>query len=442
MINLTGYTNQNLQAQMLAQVSDKYDKRDTSPIQTAIGPAAYALEEYYMNLDLVQKGGFISTAKGDDLDQLAVIGNVAREPASPAVRLGVFDQSIPNGARFSTVNGSNSINFVCTSGYTRSTAAAINQSIWEAMGLGTGTFVFTYDEENWIYDGNDVSIVSYGITLEGNYIRGDTLTVVDTGVSLTVTPTQTTDFFAFQLTAETAGTIGNDYSGPILPISVIPDLTYAYIADILVLGDDEENDDELRERLIEALTVRPFGGNITAYRQAAMAIDGVGAVQVYPTWDGGGTVKLSILGSDYLPASNTVVANVQNEIDPPPQGSGMGMAPIGAVVTVVAPTSVSVNIVAVIDLSPGVTIDQVRQAIIDAIGAYILSVRKEWDTQVSAGTYSSTVYRSRVMTAILSVAGVVNVSTLTLNGSASDLVLTESGVTQQVPVEGTVSISE
>lgn len=442
MINLTGYTNQNLQAQMLAQVSDKYDKRDTSPIQTAIGPAAYALEEYYMNLDRVQRGGFISTATGDDLDQLAVIGNVVRELASPAVRLGIFDQTIPTGSRFSTVNGSNSINFVCTASYTRTISAEINETLWNAMGLGTGTFVFTYDEDNWTYQGDPVSIAAYGISISGVYIKGDILTVVKTNSSLTITPTQTSDYYAYQLTAETAGTIGNDYSGPILPISVIPDLTYAFIADILVLGDDKETDDELRERLIDALTVRPFGGNITAYRQSAMAIDGVGACQVYPTWNGGGTVKLSILGSDFRPAGSTVVANVQNEIDPPPQGSGMGLAPIGAVVTVVAPTSVSVNIVAAVDLNPGVSLDQVRSLIVEAISNYIATVRMDWDTPVSAGVYSSTVYRSRVMTAILSVAGVVNVRTLTLNGSASDLILTESGSVQQVPIEGTVTISE
>lgn len=50
---------------------------------------------------------------------------------------------------------------------------------------------------------------------------------------------------AYQLTAETAGSIGNDYSGPILPITAIPGLSSARLTDILVPGDDEETDEAL-----------------------------------------------------------------------------------------------------------------------------------------------------------------------------------------------------
>ena len=48
-----------------------------------------------------------------------------------------------------------------------------------------------------------------------------------------------------------------------------------------------------------------------------LAIDGVGGLQVYPTWDGGGTVKLSVMGSDWMPASPQLVETVQNTVDPP-----------------------------------------------------------------------------------------------------------------------------
>ncbi len=132
----------------------------------------------------------------------------------------------------------------------------------------------------------------------------------------------------YQLAAETPGAIGNEYTGPILPITAIPGLTSAQITDILVPGDDTETDSAFRERLIEALNNRPFGGNIADYRQNVLAIDGVGGVQVYPTWNGGGTVKLSVLGADFLPASSTLVEKVQNAIDPPPnQGLGAGLGP-------------------------------------------------------------------------------------------------------------------
>ena len=203
MIDFSAQTYANIRQQMLSQVPNTYDKRDTSPIPTAISPAAYALAGFYLSLNTVQQQAFVQTASGQSLDYLAVLGGITRYPASPAVRLGVFNADVPIGARFSTINGQESINFVVTS------------------------------------------------------------QVAD-------------QVYQYQLTAETPGTIGNDYTGPILPITNIPGLTSAQITDILVPGDDTETDAEFRARLITALADRPFGGNIADYRQNIMAIDGVG----------------------------------------------------------------------------------------------------------------------------------------------------------------------
>lgn len=377
MIDFTQDTYQNLRQEMLDRVPDTYDKRDTAPIPTAISPAAYALAGFYLSLDQVQRAAFVQTAVGDGLDMLAVIGGLTRYPASAAVRLGIFNTAVPIGARFSTINGTNSINFAVTA------AATVSEP-----------------EEGFTY---------------------------------------------YQLTAETAGTIGNEYTGPILPITTIPRLTSAQITDILVPGDDTETDDAFRERLIEALNNRPFGGNIADYRQNVLAIDGVGGVQVYPTWNGGGTVKLSVLGADFLPASPTLVENVQNAIDPPPnQGLGLGLAPIGAKVTVAAPTELTVNVSATLMLAAGYAIGQVQEPVEQAIEAYLLSVRQEWDTNTSstAVSYAADVYVARITAAIVGVTGVVNATNVQLNGGTADLILTETGETQQVPVIGTVTLSE
>lgn len=377
MIDFTQDTYQNLRQEMLDRVPDTYDKRDTAPIPTAISPAAYALAGFYLSLDQVQRAAFVQTAVGDGLDMLAVIGGLTRYPASAAVRLGIFNTAVPIGARFSTINGTNSINFAVTA------AATVSEP-----------------EEGFTY---------------------------------------------YQLTAETAGTIGNEYTGPILPITTIPGLTSAQITDILVPGDDTETDDAFRERLIEALNNRPFGGNIADYRQNVLAIDGVGGVQVYPTWNGGGTVKLSVLGADFLPASPTLVENVQNAIDPPPnQGLGLGLAPIGAKVTVAAPTELTVNVSATLMLAAGYAIGQVQEPVEQAIEAYLLSVRQEWDTNTSstAVSYAADVYVARITAAIVGVTGVVNATNVQLNGGTADLILTETGETQQVPVIGTVTLRE
>lgn len=375
MIDLSQQTYQNILTQMLDQVPATFDKRDTSPIPTALGPAAYALEGYYISLNQVQLAAYVQTATGQALDYLAVIAGLTRYPASAAVRLGIFDMAVPIGSRYSTINGADSINFQATAATTGKT--------------------------------------------EGDYY--------------------------YQLTAETPGSIGNEYTGPILPITAIPGLNSAQITDILVPGDDEESDEDFRARIIEALNDRPFGGNIASYRTYIMAIDGVGAVQVYPTWNGGGTVKCSVLGAGFLPASPTLVENVQNAVDPPPnQGLGLGTAPIGAQVTVVAPEELTVNVSATLQLASGYAIGQVQTPIQQAIENYMLSVRQEWATPVNTTSveYQANVYVARIVAAIVSVPGVVNATNVQLNGGTADLILTETGATQQVPITGTVTLSE
>lgn len=367
MIDFSGQTQENILNQMLALIPNTYDKRDTSPIQTALSPAAYVLQMFYINLNTVQQQAFIQTATGTDLDNLAPLGGLTRGQATYAVREGTFDTAVPLGARFSTINGEDSIDFTVTS-----TAGGV-----------------------------------------------------------------------YQLTAETAGSIGNQYTGPILPITSIPGLTSASIGAILIPGEDEETDSALRERLIEALNSRPFGGNIAAYRQYIMAMDGIGAVQVWPTWNGGGTVKCSILGSDFAPASSTLIATVQNEIDPPVSGTGLGMAPIGAQVTIATATPVSVDVEATIQLKAGYELSQVQPLVEATIAAYIQEVQQSWGDMFGTTTvaFYCNVYASRVNAAIVGVEGVANVTDLILNGSSDDLILTETALVQEVPQMGTVTLN-
>lgn len=60
---------------MLSQIPDDYDKRDTSPIPTALSPAAYVFEGFFLSLNMVQRQAFFQTATGRALDLLAPIGH-------------------------------------------------------------------------------------------------------------------------------------------------------------------------------------------------------------------------------------------------------------------------------------------------------------------------------------------------------------------------------
>lgn len=382
MIDFSGRTQANILSEMLDLIPDTYDKRDTSPINTALAPAAYQLAGVYIALAQMQKQAFIGSATGEDLDLLAAMGGITRLGATPAVRLGVFNTSIALGNRFSTIDGADSINFIATAA--------------------------TDDPLKW------------------------------------------------WLTAETPGDIGNQYTGSLLPISTIPGLTSAELTSIIIDGSDEETDEELRIRLTHALTDKPFAGNIASYRKMLLemteAKDGgttvpvsIAAVQVYPAWDGGGTVKCSILGADYLPVSNELISVVQNEVDPTLySGEGVGLAPIGAQVTIATGTEFSINIKASISHTSGTTISSLQSAIEAAIGAYLEELRRGWGNASASDPtlYDVSVYLARITAAILGVPGVTNVTNVKINNSASDLSLTETASTQQVPVLGTVTISE
>lgn len=371
MIDFSASTYRSILNYMLSQVPDDFDKRDTSPIPTALGPAAYVFEGFFINLDQIQQQAFIQTASGESLDLLGVLAGVSRKPASAAVRLGTFNCTVPIGARFSTINGAESINF----------------SVLSAV------------------------------------VPGST----------------------YRLQAETVGTVGNRYTGSILPITQIDGLNSALVTDILVPGEDAEEDESFRSRIIAQLNDRSFGGNAAQYVENIEAIDGVGAVQVYPAWNGGGTVLCSILGADFLPASADLVRVVKNEIDPEPgQGLGLGLAPIGAQVTISTPEALKINISATLKLASGQALDSVRSSVKEAMETYLLQIRKSWDINLSSTAieYSATVYLARVMAALVTLDGVVNVSSLTLNGTAADVALSETGRLQQIPVLGEVTLHE
>lgn len=273
---------------------------------------------------------------------------------------------------------------------------------------------------------------------------GARFSTIDNEINFTVTAAVEGQTTQFQLTCETPGSIGNDYTGAILPITNVPGLTSAQLTDILIPGQDQESDDSLRARALEQLTSAPFGGNIADYKSTILAISGVGAVQIYPTWNGGGTVLCSILGSDYAPASSELVQTVQNAVDPPPnQGLGYGTAPIGATVTISTATELTVNVSATLTLESGYEIGQVQTPVETAIGNYFTQIAQEWGTPINGQPtgYSLSVYVSRVIAAILTVPGVVNATNVQLNSSATDIALTETSALQQIPTLGTVTLS-
>ena len=235
----------------------------------------------------------------------------------------------------------------------------------------------------------------------------------------------------YKLTCETAGTEGNTHFGTLIPIDYIDGLETASLTELLIPADDDEDVESLRERYFNSMTSQAFGGNIADYKEKTTAIDGVGAVKVTPVWNGGGTVKLTVIDSMFGVPSDEVVSLVQNTIDPiGHSGEGMGLAPIGHVVTVVGVESVTVNVATTITYKNGWNWENTKSYIKNAIDEYFRDLIRNWEDSENL-----TVRISQMESWILNVEGVLDVSGTTLNGSASNLSLADN----EIPIRGTVN---
>lgn len=236
--------------------------------------------------------------------------------------------------------------------------------------------------------------------------------------------------YAYQIQCETLGVEGNRYFGDIIPIDYIKCLTYAQITEILIPAQDDEDTEDFRERYLASFNSQAYGGNIADYLEKTNSIDGVGATKVTPVWNGGGTVKLTILDSEYNKATDTLIERVQEIIDPTQDHSGIGLAPIGHVVTVVTVAEVEVNISTKVIISSSVNFENVKTEVTTLVNTYLSSLKKDWSDE------SYLVVRiAQIESVIMSIDGVVDISDTTINGVEGNLNL--SG--DEIPVLGVMS---
>lgn len=380
---LEQYTYKYLMSWALSYVDDSLDKREGSIIYDALAPFCQVLAGFFMELRGFYQDTFAVTATGEALDNRAAEQGITRYPATYAIKLGYF------------ADGEGT-----------------------PMAVPMGARFSTVSETNPI----NYTVVDYYYGDNGLYVPG-----------------------YYQLRCEKPGTVGNQYSGNLVNITFIQGMATAELTTLLHPARDEETDEELRTRYFAALNQKAFGGNIADYREKVMALDGVSAVQVYPTWNGGGTVKISIVDPEYNPVSEEYIAEVQELIDPENSqgetGDGLGIAPIGHQVTVVTPEEVDVAVSATLVLRPGYAVGQVQGPIQTALEKYIEELRKGWAQSNDMNEYSMSMFIARVTSAIINVPGVANVTGVTLNGEAEDITFQENAQTQQLPSLGEVTVS-
>lgn len=247
-----------------------------------------------------------------------------------------------------------------------------------------------------------------------------------------------------EMQAEEAGTSANSYLGQILPVTPNDNLAWAEITEITIPAKDEENDEHLRARLLNSNSWVAYGGNVADYLDMTSKIADVGATQVYPVWNGAGTVKLVILNNDLMPASQTLIKKVKEAIDPEESTTqGYGLAPIDHQVTVVAPETFEVNIAMNVTTAENANIDTIRTNIKTSLGELFKSLRKDWSVidSVTGRGYKLTIYRSKILSRVMTLEGVANATMPQLNGEDEDLQLVFNNTTSQLPVLGEVTVN-
>lgn len=384
---------------VLNRVSDSLDKREGSLIYDATGPASAEIALLYIALDYMLTCMYVDTAPRENLILLGRERGILPVGASAAVGIGEFNIDIEIGARFS------------------------------------------------------LEQYNYAVTSK-----------IDT--------------HKYYLTCETTGTAPNATLGSLIPIEYIDGLTAAELVEISTPGRDEEDTEEYRERLIESFTYQSFGGNKIEYKSKILDLDGVGAVKIYPTWNEnispaslippaeaagwlamqkesipatiyawltavhtagadklltvGGAVKAVILNSEFNPPSEGLIESVQTAIDPSSNaGEGVGLAPIGHVVTIAGAKTKTVNVsFGSIDYQSGWDWDSVKPYAEKIIDDYLRSLRETWQDSDNI-----VVRISRIESLMLDCAGVTDIGDAMINGSGENLSL-DSDV---IPVRGTVS---
>jgi uncharacterized phage protein gp47/JayE len=221
----------------------------------------------------------------------------------------------------------------------------------------------------------------------------------------------------YEMTCEKTGSLGNTPRGELLPIDNIAGLARAELSEAtLVPGSDEESDAALRQRTLNKIQSPSTSGSVNDYRQWALSIPGMGAVKVFPLWNGNGTVKVVLIDAEKKAASHTLVQQAADYIE--------RVRPIGATVTVEAASNKAMDVSVSVILADGYTLSHVTEAVAEKIREYLRSI----------AFGQAVVSYARLGNAILEAEGVIDYSQLTLNEGTSNVELSYTAASCETPV--------
>ena len=148
-------------------------------------------------------------------------------------------------------------------------------------------------------------------------------------------------------------------------------------------GTDEEADDELRERILDANEQMDdsYIGNESDYKRWAETVAGIGTAIVVPEWNGPETVKIIVLDGNGEAANETLQKAVYNYIMSPESPLDR-LAPPNTILTVSAPELVEIDYtIKSVELEDGYVQEEVLKDFKAGLAKYYKTVNSEGEVK-------------------------------------------------------------
>lgn len=239
----------------------------------------------------------------------------------------------------------------------------------------------------------------------------------------------------FYLQSEISGTETN-YILPgqtVIPVRNTMGLISATLGEMYAAGTEEEKDEDLRGRWQEALSKPSENWNKQQFKTTCESYDGVGRAFIFPLAYGPCTVKAAIVGAEGTAPPESLISQIQLEMDPGHEGLGQGLVLLGCkfFAEPVEELDIDVSFNAVI--ADDYTVETVRENVRSELISYFKSITFDTpdDEQI-------VVQYMKIIGILANAKGLKDLSDLTVNGSNENITV-ESG---SIPVLGDLNIIE
>lgn len=221
------------------------------------------------------------------------------------------------------------------------------------------------------------------------------------------------------LESEDVGEATAYVTGDIVAIDNIPGLATIKLLEIITSGMDAEADDQLRGRFYIKVREPATSGNIYHYKLWATEVQGVGNARVFPLRNGPGTVEILIVDTDMELPSAELIEKVGSYIEQ--------VRPIGATVTISAPTKIEITVSAQVSITTGADILNVKNRFNKVLKEYFKSTI--FDANINYISYA------KVGSLLLSLPDVLDYSELLLNGGKSNIEILDTSIASLASVD-------